>query len=327
VLPLGSRLVGRAHLTTKSEESLRSMISNRQALLLLATIIFCFTLAPFTGLVNLGPSFSSTLLHKENIIPQLATNGMLLIESSTEHVPACNLVTTNKDRFKTLGIASDIFVLSLPRRTDRHTEMEVLRIALNLQWTFVDAVESHSTAIESIMTQMRSLRAGSATASTSTDRGIFRWPQNIDALSSSSQPLGLEGSDLWASQSSTYNNKRHLKATTIRGIAGITDKSTAIPTTSAEPLTCTSEDYNILPFTRGLPEYKLLTMAKMACWNSHLSIIRRIAEGNSRTQVALEQDVSLILEDDIDMECDIRERLASIWTLIPAGWDMVFLGA
>ena len=327
MLPFGPQFVGRTHHTTQSEESLRSMILKHQALLFLAIIIFCFTLAPFTGLVDLGPSYSSTLLHKENIIPQLPMNGMLPIQSSsTKHVPTGDLVTTNKDRFKTLGIASDIFVLSLPRRTDRHKEMEVLRVALDLQWTFVDAVESHTAVIESIMAQMRSLRA--AKASTSTDRGIFRWPQNIDALSSSSQPLGLEGSDLWASQSSsTYNNKRHLKAATVRGIAGIMNKSTEIPTTSAEPLTCTSEDNSVLPFTRGLPEYKLLTMAKMACWNSHLSVIRRIAESSSKTRVALEQDVSLILEDDIDMEYDIRERLAGIWTSIPAGWDMVFLGA
>jgi GR25 family glycosyltransferase involved in LPS biosynthesis len=100
---------------------------------------------------------------------------------------------------------------------------------------------------------------------------------------------------------------------------GVTGLSSAI-------LTCAHEDNAILPFTLDLPEYQLLTPAKVACWNSHLSVIRRIAEGDGKTLPTEEQDVSVILEDDVDMEWDIRERLASIWTLLPAGWDVVFLG-
>jgi GR25 family glycosyltransferase involved in LPS biosynthesis len=94
-----------------------------------------------------------------------------------------------------------------------------------------------------------------------------------------------------------------------------------------EPLTCANEDNTIFPFTLDLPEYKLLTRPKIACWNSHLSIIRRIAEHDGKTRAAEEQDVSVIFEDDVDMEWDIRGRLARIWTLLPVGWDVVFLGA
>jgi GR25 family glycosyltransferase involved in LPS biosynthesis len=36
--------------------------------------------------------------------------------------------------------------------------------------------------------------------------------------------------------------------------------------------------------------------------------------------------VSLVLEDDIDMEQDIRQRLASVWSALPHTWDIVFLG-
>jgi hypothetical protein len=33
----------------------------------------------------------------------------------------------------------------------------------------------------------------------------------------------------------------------------------------------------------------------------------------------------MILEDDIDMEWDIRERLGTVWSLLPARWDIMFL--
>ena len=70
----------------------------------------------------------------------------------------------------------------------------------------------------------------------------------------------------------------------------------------SDPLTCVTEDDTPIEFEKGLQEYKFLTSAKIACWSSHLSVIRDIAEDKNK-------DVSIVLEDDVDM-----------------GWDIVFIG-
>ncbi|KAJ3715202.1 hypothetical protein C8R42DRAFT_681972, partial [Lentinula raphanica] len=38
------------------------------------------------------------------------------------------------------------------------------------------------------------------------------------------------------------------------------------------------------------------------------------------------EHISIILEDDIDVEKDIRSRLRRIWNVLPNDWDVVFLG-
>lgn len=50
-----------------------------------------------------------------------------------------------------------------------------------------------------------------------------------------------------------------------------------------------------------------------------MNLIRRIVEAD-------EPGVSIILEDDIDMEKDIKPRLAELWEGLPTDWDIVFLG-
>jgi hypothetical protein len=181
--------------------------------------------------------------------------------------------------------------------------------------------------VETIMARIRMAREGlTAITSAGTTTDTFRWPPNIDALSSSSQPLGLEGSDLWTLHLSTQGANGQLETAPRTGMAGTENSSSALSIVSVEPLTCAVKDNVIPPFTLGLPEYKILTLAKIACWNSHLSVIRRIAESSGTNYTTREQDVSVIFEDDIDMEWDIRERLAKIWTLLPSEWDIIFLG-
>ncbi|KAF8143308.1 hypothetical protein K438DRAFT_1994029 [Mycena galopus ATCC 62051] len=60
-------------------------------------------------------------------------------------------------------------------------------------------------------------------------------------------------------------------------------------------------------------------LTRIACWHSHLSAIQR-ASTHARDKAAL------ILEDDVDMEADIKEQLSSIWSLLPSDSDIVFLG-
>jgi len=264
-------------------------------------LLFCFTLAT---------PFLPVFFHEQIVISRTVANA--------------DIITTNKNISKTLGIASHIVVVSLPRRIDRRGQMEILRAALDLQWTYVEAVDSRSAVVEIIMARVRMLRrASTAISSVDTATQDFRWPPNIDALSTSSHPLGLEGSDLWIPPTAgTVSQVKTASHTTIDN----KDSSNALAIAPTEPLTCAKEDNIIPPYIPGLPEYKILTLAKIACWNSHLSVIRHIAEGK-KTHVTPEHDVSVILEDDIDMEWDIRERLAGIWTLLPTTWDVVFIGA
>jgi hypothetical protein len=302
------------------------LVSNRRAVLLslaITVILICFVLGSLTELIHFESSLLPVFGHEQRILSQTSANQTspsAMKSTSVENVPSNNPIIANQNRSETLGIASRIIVLSLPRRTDRREQMEILRATLGLRWTYVDAVESTSPVVERIITWITILRGGSTVIASGdmADADAFRWPRNINALSSSLQTLGFEGSDFWTLPLRTEDTKVQLEM--VEGV------SIAIPTVSTEPLTCAYEDNVILPFTTDLPEYQLLTPAKIACWNSHLSVIRRIAESDSKTRSTEEQDVSVILEDDIDMEWDIRERLADIWTLLPAGWDVVFLG-
>ncbi|KAF8174137.1 hypothetical protein K438DRAFT_1849467 [Mycena galopus ATCC 62051] len=85
------------------------------------------------------------------------------------------------------------------------------------------------------------------------------------------------------------------------------------------PLTCATENFTLSPYSPRLPEYKILSRSRIACWHSHLSATQG-ASTHERDKAVL------ILEDDVDMEADIKERLSSIWSLLPSDWDIVFLG-
>lgn len=241
-------------------------------------------------------------------------------------------ISGSESRSDTLGIASRIFVVSLSRRVDRREQMEILRNSLGARWIYVDAVESQSLSIQRIMDRVRMLREGSITRKPGgkilivgtvvpvASSGTFRWPENIDALSSSTQALDFAGSELWRLSLPTDATKTDPLTTS--------DLDAKMPASfiMTDPPTCATNDNNIPLFVRGLPEFKILTLAKIACWSSHLSVIRRIVDGSVMTDAASEGDVSVILEDDIDMEWDIQERLAGVWTALPGGWDVVFLG-
>jgi hypothetical protein len=94
------------------------------------------------------------------------------------------------------------------------------------------------------------------------------------------------------------------------------------------PLTCNWDNVTIRPFSRELPDWDVLNAGKVACWESHVAVLRRVAaapwRAGSRIRAA---DVAIVLEDDVDLELDIGVRLAGLWPHLPKAWDMVFLGA
>ena len=203
-----------------------------------------------------------------------------------------------------LEFIDQIYVLSLPNRQSRRQDMEKLRHSLGLTWGYVDALPADSPLVERIAEWVIFVRSRYSNGSTTTLKLrshplFFTWPEDIDALATSSQELNLWSADLEQSSNS--------------------GKSFNLP---SQPLTCATEDFKIVSLSAGLPEHLFLTRARIACWYSHLSVIQKVANSDKPDTVG----AALILEDDVDMEKDIALQLRILWPCLPDGWDIVFLG-
>lgn len=206
-----------------------------------------------------------------------------------------------------LGIAhTHVYVISLADRQDRREQMEFLRTIQDLTWTVIDAVPRNATLVSRILDWVTLHRAESKKIGTLG----FRWPEEINALSILPGPLRKSGSDTWAETSPSSK-----------------PKSGKIQPSTYSSLPCAIEDDSIPTFTNDTPEWMVLSPAKIACWHSHISAIRQFIERQDSYDDRRGDDVAVILEDDIDMEKDISTRLSQVWTFLPAGWDIVFLGA
>ncbi|KAJ7362959.1 hypothetical protein DFH08DRAFT_1025500 [Mycena albidolilacea] len=196
-----------------------------------------------------------------------------------------------------LPVPSRTYVISLPHRVDRYEDMERLRTRLGVRWTYVVAEDSRSPLVARIMSQVRSLRQEELKmkeyAPNSSFKLPFEWPTPDVAVSRASFPESLP------------------EAPPSSGPADEPDPEL--------PLTCATENLTLVPYSSRLPEYKILSLSRIACWHSHLSVIQRVSTHRPN-------EVALILEDDVDMEEDITERLTAIWSLLPSDWDIIFLG-
>ncbi|KAG8220694.1 hypothetical protein J3R82DRAFT_2986 [Butyriboletus roseoflavus] len=205
-----------------------------------------------------------------------------------------------------IGIAHTyIYVISLADRQDRREQMEFLRTIQDLTWTVIDAVPGNATLVNRILDWVARHR----TESKKMGMLGFHWPEEIEALSVSPGPLKQSGSDTWAETSPSSK-----------------PKSSKVDPLTYSTLPCAIEDNAIPKFTNDTPEWMVLSPAKVACWHSHISAIRRFVEGQDSHDHRRGDDVAVILEDDIDMEKDISTRLSQVWAFLPAGWDIVFLG-
>ncbi|KAF8433793.1 hypothetical protein L210DRAFT_3556189 [Boletus edulis BED1] len=179
----------------------------------------------------------------------------------------------------------------------------------NLTWTVVDAVPSNATLVNRIFDWVTLYHTESSSKVLGTSS--FRWPEEINALSvSTHEPWKQSGSDTWAETSPSSKPK----------FPGKFGSSTYAN------LACATEDDSILALANDTPNWMVLSPAKVACWHSHVSAIRRFVERQDAHDRHRGDDVAVILEDDIDMEKDISIRLSQIWTFLPVGWDIVFLG-
>ncbi|GJE98031.1 hypothetical protein PsYK624_142530 [Phanerochaete sordida] len=213
-----------------------------------------------------------------------------------------------------LPMFSDVFVVSLPSRADRRADMERIRQAVPLfNFSFFDATPADDRRISVIYDTVKQTRETYTTSSSTAP--TFLWPEDASALSHS--PLGQAGADRWATAALATETAALSTSTQTASYDTHLD-----PFPRAEPLTCASQNYvSGPPYSLALPPYQLLTRSKLACWHSHVAVLRAIAERDDGTD-----KVALILEDDIDVERDVEERLQSLWGELPEQWDMLFLG-
>jgi hypothetical protein len=185
--------------------------------------------------------------------------------------------------------------------------METLRRALGLQWTYVDGLQSTNELTQKIWEWVLRVRDGEPEILSDDDPSYdhpspssiaFSWPDHIDQLALSFVPIDFWSDTVWSTPAAVFNP------------------------TPYQPTGCAMHNYHILPFNAELPEHLVLTRARIACWYSHISVIHSIANNKEKDL----DGAYIILEDDIDMEKDIVQRLEGLWGSLPQDWDMVFLG-
>jgi GR25 family glycosyltransferase involved in LPS biosynthesis len=231
-----------------------------------------------------------------------------------------------------LDVVSRIYVISLPRRTDRRLQMDRLRDALHLNWTYKDASEANASVVTTILRQVRVLRSqlmpqskpgGDARMRNDVIVSAFDWPHNLEDAICSQETLQPSGADLWTRPSSHSLSDLDVPAEMADPYAFNFTRS---PSESVQvsavsdptPLACASGNDVSAASLPNLPLYRRLTPAKVACWYSHLQTIREIANGKD--------EAVLILEDDVDIERDVKWRLRALLDALPNDWDIVYLG-
>ncbi|KAJ3518302.1 hypothetical protein NMY22_g13746 [Coprinellus aureogranulatus] len=209
-----------------------------------------------------------------------------------------------KDSGTGLAVVDSIYVVSLRSRQDRRNEMDALARLLGLRWTYTDAVSANDSVVKATLQWVKQLRGQSLGSTAPSDIGStkgvnFTWPPGIETLALSDEPLDtLNPIDLLDLDGGDYAFEE-----------GSTDSVLPVAT----------EDYKIAPIVTGLPDWMILTPSRVACWHSHLNEIKRIANG-------AKSSVTLVLEDDVDMEQDIDSQLNYLWNFLPPDWDIFFLG-
>lgn len=222
--------------------------------------------------------------------------------------PDLGTATSSGTAGNNFHLFKEAYVVSLSRRSDRRIAMERIRQVIpRLNWTYVDATNAEDPIISRILDRAR--------AQSSRESEQFSWPD--DLLPPAQGPLGHTGGDLWSAPSlgppgpSLSNANADLRP-------------------AREPLTCAQQNFTRGPvYSAAVPPYLVLTRSKLACWHSHATVLRRIAEGgpeDAADEGPGSREVALVLEDDVDIERDLFERLGEVWGYLPPAWDMLYLG-
>ena len=243
------------------------------------------------------------------------------------HNNSCQQPNLRNSPNVSLDVSSKIYVISLPRRTDRRFQMDRLKDALNLNWTYKDACEANTPLVTSILRQVHVLRSQWMPQPQPGDKHMppdsmvspFDWPHHLEVAICSRETLQPSGAELWTLHSvhSPTDLITPVETADPYDLAHLPSDEPALVSDST-PLACASGNNVLATFSPVLPLYRRLTAAKAACWYSHFQTIHEIADGKD--------EAALVLEDDIDVERDMKRRLQPLLGALPIDWDIVYLG-
>lgn len=136
--------------------------------------------------------------------------------------------------------------------------------------------------------------------------------------------LPLAGAELWSSSSADSSPDPP-------------PPSLILPT----PMICAEDNFRLSAWSDTMLQWRFLTRERVAAYHSHLMAVRQIVDDNAKARAkaknpgsasskegekAEKPRVALILEDDVDMEVDIEQRLEGLVPLLPENWDVLYLG-
>ncbi|KAJ4471559.1 hypothetical protein J3R30DRAFT_1094298 [Lentinula aciculospora] len=214
-----------------------------------------------------------------------------------------------------LGFISKTYVISLPHRTDRREDIVRLMDGLRMSnWVYHDGTYANMSIVEDLLRHVQAQRVEEDYSLHNTIHLPFTWPADIEVplydstfLSNQTSPAGAE---LWPSQPPPPD--------------------VALPNTS---MVCAEENFRLTKYFNNMPQWRILTPQRVAAFHSHFTAIRRVVDDNARAGIDLsriegkrQENIALILEDDVDMEVDIKERMGVLLPMLPYDWDMLFLG-
>ncbi|KAJ8488755.1 hypothetical protein ONZ51_g3360 [Trametes cubensis] len=185
--------------------------------------------------------------------------------------------------------------------------MERLRLALGVSWTYVDAVSYDASVVSTIIDCVRLLRS-------TTRADTFEWPSNDDLSVGLTETRPVSPSFPCHPAVPVETGRQHPR------VGSLGDSS-------AGHLTCATENrIGGVPLRPDLSTYMVLNAGKVACWYSHLAAIAQVVSYEDITSTSDSLPAFLILEDDIDMDQRLHEKLLAVWPALPTDWDVVFLG-
>ncbi|PVG02616.1 hypothetical protein CPB86DRAFT_696894 [Serendipita vermifera] len=234
------------------------------------------------------------------------------------------------------GVATRLFVISLARRTDRRVALAPLLEAHGLtqhqDFEFIDATDVTNAAVSQIVSHVQAQRRKEFEFAKAW-KGRPSQPNSFREVVENSASVPW-GSDLWTTDapptSEYWSGMNWL---------GELDPDSDYPILieKGNPFNPHKFDAYLYRQTEGVA---YLTRGMVACWHSHVTLIRNIALleteihasnisepiGDAKVSAIPERPVYIVLEDDVDFEWDIDERLTGLWAHLPGDWEIAMLG-
>jgi hypothetical protein len=180
-------------------------------------------------------------------------------------------------------------------------------------WHYHNATYAHTPLIDHFMRKVQAKRAKALEDPAEWVTLPFAWPEDAGANYTSDKPLHATplpraGAELWP-QDPSHNND------------------------VLNPMMCATNNFKLEKYKTDVIQWRHLTPERVATFHSHMSAVRRVVDDNARLKVDFSRHpnrtqthISLILEDDIDIEWDARQRMEAVLPFLPWNWDVLFLG-